>query len=200
MKSDRQTKFLAVIAILLAVGGLSIGFAALSQQLTIGGTATVEGSNWDIHFANLGAATLEGLATEETAPTLTSTTHMGDFDVTLKAPGDLVAYTFDIVNDGTFNARISEVIKAAAPTCTGTNADTVQATTDATNVCNNLAYTLTYTTGGATVGVNDTLNSGETKNVTLTLEYSDTVTEDVLPQAAVDISGLAITVVYNQTN
>ena len=48
---NSNSKVIAVIALVLAVVGLSIGFAALQTQLTINGTAEVTGgSKWDVKF------------------------------------------------------------------------------------------------------------------------------------------------------
>ncbi len=197
MKSERQTKILSVIAILLAVGGLSIGFAALSQDLTIGGTADVKGSSWDVHFENLQNTATLGDAVVNTAPTIAaSTTHIGDFDISLTSPLDSVTYTFDVVNDGTFEAKISSLV-IPTPTCTGTALDPTQQTADATNVCDNITYTLTYA-DDTSLNVNDVLAAnGGTVSMKLTLAYGD-VTADLLPSADVNIDNLAITIGYAQ--
>lgn len=193
MEKEKNGKTLAIIALFVAIVGLSVGFAALSTTLTINGTGTVKTSKWDIHFANLGATPgLTGSAEEVTAPTLTDTT-VQTFDVSFTAPADSVTYTFDVVNDGSYDAKISSVT-IPTPQCTGTGDN---ATTDATNVCNNLSYTLKYE-DGTTVSTNDTLAIGETKHLVLKLEYLSSVTADLLPTANVTISGLQIPIVYVQ--
>lgn len=193
MEKERNGKALAIIALLVAIVGLSVGFAALSTVLTINGTGKVKTSNWDVHFANLGSTpTKVGTATEETAPVLTDTT-VQTFDVSLMTPGDSITYTFDVTNAGSYDARISS-ITIPTPQCTGTGDN---ATTDASNVCNNLTYTLKYDNGTA-VAANDTLNMGETKHLVLKLEYSSSVTADQLPTANVTISELQIPIVYVQ--
>lgn len=188
-----DNKIIAVIALCLGVIGLSVGFAALSTNLTINGTGKVKTSTWDIHFASLSTVSKTGTANEVTAPTLTAT-KVGDYSVDLTTPGDSIEYTFDIVNSGSYDAKIS-TITIPKPQCTGTGTN---ATADANNVCSNLTYTLTYSTSGATVKANDTLNSGETKKVKLKLTYSSTVTADKLPKGDVTISNLSIPITYVQ--
>ncbi len=192
MKSERQAKGLAIVAIVLAIGGLSIGFAAFSQTLNINGAATVEASNWDIHFENLSAVSLSGTAVEVTAPSLdASATTISNYDITLTTPGDSATYTFDVVNDGTFDALVTSTT-IPTPTCTAAG-DAI----DATNVCNHLTYTLTYADDSA-IQANDALAAGATANLKLTLTYDNTITAAELPNSEVTISGLATAIIYGQ--
>jgi len=191
MERKRTEKVIAVVALVIAIIGLSIGFAAMSTTLQIQGTAQMNPATWEIRFENLSAPVITGDATVTTAPVLSDTT-IQTFAVTLTKPGDSVTYTFDVTNAGSINALLGTFTKAANPTCTGTGA---AATADAAIVCGNLIYTLTYT-GGAAVGANDTLLAGQTRNMTLRIEYSATATQ--LPQALVNISNMGITLLYVQ--
>lgn len=195
VEKDRKTRIIAVVAVVLAIAGLSLGFAAYSQTLTINGSGEVKASSWQVRFENLSSVNKTGTANEVTAPTInTNDTNIGEYDVTFQTPGDSISYTFDIANNGTFDAEISS-ISIPTPECTG-NGD--NATTDAANVCANLEYKLTYTDGGAPVSQNDTLNHGEKKNVTLTLTYKDTITAEQLPTDDVNIDNLSISIIYSQ--
>ncbi len=192
MEKERKIKVLSVAALLVAVLGLTVAFAALSQTLTINGSATVNTATWDIHFNNLSEPTLTGDAAVTTAPTIdTKGTTIGNYALKLTKPGDSVTYTFDVVNSGTINAKITDLVKADTPTCTGTGDST---TADAKVICDGLTYTLTYTDGGAAVAKDDTLNANETKNLTLELSFES----DSLPANDVEISNLGITITYGQ--
>lgn len=193
---NNNTKYIklgiALVAFLLCG---TIAFASFTQQLDIQGKATVNKSSWSIKFANLQSVVKTGTATEVTAPTInTNDTKISEYDVTLTTPGDSVSYTFDVVNEGTFNAKISS-ITIPTPLCTGNGAT---ATTDENNVCDNLTYTLTYA-NGTPVAVDDTLNAGETKSLKLTLTYSASVAAAALPKDDVSISNLAISIIYAQS-
>ena len=48
MERDRRFKTIGLVAVLIAVIGLSVAFAALSQLLTINGTGKVSASNWSV--------------------------------------------------------------------------------------------------------------------------------------------------------
>lgn len=198
MEKRRDGKVTALVALFIGVIGLSIGFASLSTALSINGSATVESSNWDIHFANLQNFAKTGTAAQVTAPTIKGegSTVIGDYSVTLQTPKDSISYTFDIVNGGDYAAKIS-TITVPTPQCTGTG---TSATTDADNVCKYLTYTLKYTDTNADVKANDELAAGATKTVKLTLTYdaAGAVTSSELPAGDVSISNLQIPITYVQ--
>lgn len=191
MEKQRQVKGIAILALCVAVLGLSVAFAAMSTTLSINGTATMNTASWSIKFMNLSEATVTGSASVVTAPVL-SDTHIGDYEIVLTKPGDSVTYTFDVKNTGTIDAVMSTFTKGTSPVCTGVSQ--TSATEDANTVCNNLTYTLTYTSDGSAVKANDTLAIGETKNMTLKISY----TGNDLPSDDVNISGLDITMIYEQ--
>ncbi len=194
MKTDRQTKIIAVIAMLVAIGGLSIAFAALNQNITIDGSATVSKIGFKVEFQDLVKETPTGLVTIITEPTISaSTTHVGDYDVIFTSPESSISYTMDIVNTGTLDAVLGS-IDVPTPICTGTGEN---ALVDAENVCNNLTYTLTYSDGSA-IQVGDSLAAGDSENVRLTLSYGE-ITVDELAKESVSISNLSININYTQS-
>ena len=192
MKENKKTLYTFVaLSLVLSVIGISVGFAAMSTELNLNGSASVVPATWKIKFSNLSAPTITGSATVVTAPTITSDTHIGNYEVQLTKPGDTVVYTFDVVNSGSIDAELS-TYTFATPTITGTGA---AASTDESTVNSNLVYTLTYADGSA-IGVNDVLNHGDTASLKLTVGYSATAT--ALPVATVTISGMDVTFVYSQ--
>ena len=189
-----DSKTMTLMTLLFMVMCLSIGFATLNTKLVISGSAEVEASSWDVGFANLSDAAIVGNSTdvyEDVAPTF-SRTKIEKFVVSLSSPGNSISYKFDATNAGSIDAKIGS-ISIPTPTCTGNGTN---ATSDASKVCGYIAYTLTYTDSGITVSQNDTLAAGETKNMTLKIEYMDTATE--LPTDDVKISNLSIPITYVQ--
>ena len=203
-KGFKMGILVAVIAMVVVVG---IGYAAFTATLNINGTAKVEASSWNVHFAmcsegmpsafcsrsgNLQAFT--PTVTVTTQPTLTDTT-ISDWDISFKTPGDTYSYNFKVVNDGSFDAKIS-TFALPTPTCTGTGEN---AEVDAANVCKHLEYTLTTNSGNTNVAVGDILTkSGGSKDYTLRLTYKDDVTDAELPKNEVTISNLGFSIVYTQ--
>ena len=193
MKDNRKVLYgLVALALVLSVVGISIGFASMSQDLTISGTTEVVPASWKIKFANLSSPTLAGDAEVTTAPTIQGDTHIGNYAIKLTMPGDSVTYTFDVVNDGTIDAKLTSLVKAAPTfTASGTN----NAATDATTVQSNFVYELTYADGSA-IGVNDELDAGDTVGMKLVVGYNTNA--NALPQDKVSVTGMDITLTYGQ--
>lgn len=193
MKDNRKVLYgLVALALVLSVVGISVGFASMSQDLTISGTAEVVPASWKIKFANLVGQTPVGGASVTTAPTIQSDTHIGNYAVELTMPGDSVTYTFDVVNEGTIDAKLTALVKAAPTfTASGTN----NAANDATTVQNNFVYELTYA-DGSTIGVDDELDAGDSVSMKLVVGYAANAT--ALPQDSVSVTGMDITLTYGQ--
>ena len=193
MKDNKKVLYgLVALALVLSVVGISIGFAAMSTDLTINGSAEVVPSSWDIKFKDLSSPTITGDAEVTTAPTITSDTHIGNYAVKLTKPGDSVTYTFKVANEGTIDAKLTDFIKAT-PTFTGTGAT---ASADATIVQNNFEYTVTYSDDTAITKNTDELDAESYKTVKLVVGYKADATE--LPTNTVTISGLDVTFTYGQ--
>ena len=193
MKDNKKVLYgLVALALVLSVVGISIGFAAMSTDLTINGSAEVVPASWDIKFKDLSSPTITGDAVVTTAPTITSDTHIGNYAVKLTKPGDSVTYTFKVANDGTIDAVLTDFIKAT-PTFTGTGAT---AAADATIVQNNFVYTITYSDDTAITKDTDELDAESYKTVKLVVGYKDDAT--ALPTNTVTISGLDVTFTYGQ--
>ena len=193
MKDNRKVLYgLVALALVLSVVGISIGFASMSQDLTISGSAEVVPATWKIKFANLSSPTIAGDATVDTAPTITGDTHIGNYAITLTKPGDSVTYTFDVVNDGTIDAKLTDLVKATPTfTASGTN----NGANDTTTVQTNLVYTLTYSDDSA-IAVNDELDANDSVTLKLVVGYDTNAA--ALPDDSVSISGMDITLTYGQ--
>ena len=196
---NRGLKIGVIAALVISVVAIGIGFATFTETLKIEGSATVQTSTWKVKFTNLSAPTLLGTATVVTPPTInTNDTTISTYDVKLIKPGDSVSYTFDVVNTGTYNAKLTS-ITIPTPTCTG-KAETESATTDAANVCKHLTYTLTYA-DGTSLAENDALAATDgVAHMKLTLTYTSHDVAAELPKADVTISNLGISLVYSQAD
>lgn len=103
MEKERRIKILSIIALIVAILGLTVAFAALSETLTINGTASVDAASWDIHLQNLQEAKITGTAKELSKPVLTNDSLTG-INVSVMKPGDKITYNFEIINNGTITA------------------------------------------------------------------------------------------------
>lgn len=109
---QKQKNFqLAVIGVLaFAVLFMSVGFAAYSSVLNINGTATVSGNKWSVHFVPASFQLADGSKTE-TSKTISDTSV--EYTVDLEKPGDSYAFSIDVINDGTFGAKLNKITMTA---------------------------------------------------------------------------------------
>ena len=139
MEKDRSTKILAVIALIVAVAGLSIGFAAFSSTLTIEPTAVVvPEDNMRIIFSNVNGApnanSISGTMNNAMQDARTRLSNLGITDpnlpkandavidnsnkkapkitnlkATFTAPGQSVTYSFYVYNEMNYQAFLKTI-------------------------------------------------------------------------------------------
>lgn len=222
MEKERKIKVLSVITLVVAILGLTIAFAALSQTLTINGTASVDAASWNVHFESLDGAdevsaelsrtpnewsNFSGSALTFGNDKTTASVNMTVFG----RPGDTIEYNFKIVNNGTVDAIISDVTKNTPEFGTNTEGDSpetgsIVGTPDEEDIeffNNYFIYKLTYTETGTEVSKDDVINAGEEKNVTLTIgidkaapELPGSVSDDTDPPLYV--GNLGVKIIYVQ--
>ncbi|HIU40117.1 MAG TPA: hypothetical protein IAB68_02300 [Candidatus Aphodocola excrementigallinarum] len=210
MEKQRKIKVLSVVALIVAVLGLTVAFAALSQTLTINGTANVDAASWDIHFETI-SSNKNGDATINDFPHIAGTS-ITRINVTLTKPNDGVEFRTRIVNDGTVDAKIDSVeisplceIGSPVESCDWNN-DGQVTEEDVQKVNDNLFFSIAYD-GGISLKKNDTLNAGETKQINISVAYYKvTNSEDgiiieeatELPARDLQFNNLSVTINYVQ--
>lgn len=113
MEKQRRINTFVICGLIVVVGIMTVGFAALSQRLDINGTATVKSasSSWNVYFSNVDAGTLVGTASWAVAPKIstdsgnTGSNNKISFACDLVAPGDSCTVTATIKNGGTTQAK-----------------------------------------------------------------------------------------------
>ena len=179
-----------IFTTLFMIVGISVAYASITSKLDINGYASMNNGRWNVHFDNLSNVSIIGSALEKHKPLLNSSaTSISGFDIEFFQPKDVVSYTFDVVNEGDFDAEISS-ITILKPRCNGKGKNSDE---DAKMVCENLKYQLKYG-DGSSINVEDELNRKSTKKMMLTLEY----TGKNLPEEQVEITDLGITIIYSQ--
>ena len=169
MKKRRNNKQLMTIAILLvAVVGLSIGFAAFSNILTISSSATVtpNASTFNVDFSSSASSVVANNITPTvvgatgTAATIDNTTNptIKNLNATFTAPGQSVKYTFYAYNAGEYEAFLTNINYFNA-----TSADTHKVCTPATGTTEALV-TLACEDISVTVKA-DTITATDTQTV-----------------------------------
>ena len=173
MEKERRTKALVVVVLLIVVAGLTVAFAALSATLNINGTAYLDAAKWGIKFENLSSPTKIGSATTTGTAKIeeSKSAEITGINVSLSTPGDKVTYTVDLVNEGTINAKI----------------DNIEKTVLTSEQQRYLTFKVTDR-DGKEVSEGDILSKGETRNLTITIEFIKDLTKEDLPKQTSTIS------------
>ena len=104
---NKKSKNALLLVVILAIVGIAVGYAALSQNLVLEGTATVKGStDWDVHFVKGTETATNGTGATDATITVNDDTLTGTFSATFE-PGGEATYTVDVVNDGSIAAVLS---------------------------------------------------------------------------------------------
>ena len=190
MERDRSAKIIAIVALCVAIVGLSVGFAAFSNELTINSNATVSpnASDFDVNFStsNTGEqdGTVSGVGTNSaTAENATIDNSNSPTITGLKAnftePGQKVTYSFYSHNAGKYVAYLNNFTYANVSGKTATKVCTAGVNTDATMVeaaCNGISVSVkvgseTYT-GSMDSITNHSLGLDGYEEVVVTIEYA----------------------------
>lgn len=173
MEKERREKALVVVVLLVVIAGLTVAFAALSTTLNINGTAYLDAAKWGIRFENLSSPTRVGKATTTGTAKIeeTKSAEITDMNVSLSIPGDKIVYTVDLVNKGTINAKI----------------DKIEKTVLTSEQQRYLTFKVTDP-NGYEIKQGDILEKGETKKITITIEFIKDLTKEDLPKQTSTIS------------
>ena len=106
MRRRKRNKSIIFILILF----ISIGFAALTANLSINSGITFLPQSFNIYFANI---SVNQNSVNKNNPTLSSSKKNITFTTSINEPGDFYEFSFDVVNDGTMDAAISEIVKSS---------------------------------------------------------------------------------------
>lgn len=147
---NKKTKNILLVVLIIAVIGMAIGYTALTQLLTINGTANITAS-WDIKISDITEGTLQG-AVSKTATVVAGDKLSASFDVDLQYPGASATYVITVQNAGTIDAILESV--------TGIETANALPPTE-----------LTYEIDAKQ---NDTLNNGTSKDYIVKVIWSDT--------------------------
>ena len=136
MERNGRGKVIAIVALVVAVIGLSLGFVAYSTYLRVEGQATVQTdtSNWQVGFSTNGTSIEPLNGTNTVTGTNTTTGHTSDAgSVTVSrytisqatAPilttktGSSVSYSLNVLNNGSLDANLSNITFPTYPvSCT----------------------------------------------------------------------------------
>ena len=149
----KNLKGYLISGLLVAIVVMSIGYAALSSNLKINGTAEIT-SSWDIHIKSITVTDTTGTANGGTPTVLTDKTS-ATFNAQLLSPGDSVTYEVVVENSGSLDGLLSALTR---------------------NPENTVTSGINYTVTGVTAGTTGITANGGTNTVTVKAEWVSTDT------------------------
>lgn len=105
---------ITLIVLSLTIVFITVGYAAYSTVLNINGTAKINKSVWSVHYLKDSINVLSGtdsgytLVAPTSIPVLNSDQTGVSFETELSI-NESTAFTVDVINDGTFNARVNSI-------------------------------------------------------------------------------------------
>lgn len=168
----RSKNKISIGFLLFLLIGISLGYALLSQDLTINGISKVKGNNWSIHFDNVQInSNSVALSTGDSAAAIDSNDDtLVNYTVTLNLPGDFYEFTVDAVNDGSIDGMIGEVVAKL-------NGTAISSTNPLPNY---LSYTFMYSDGTPIINKH-LLAVGVTETYKVRVEFKADIENSELP-------------------
>lgn len=174
MINRKHLKLISLILILI----ISIGFAYLTSSLVINGIIGYKGNTWNIYFDNIHMITNDVGGDK---PTINNSKNTVDFSITFSEPGEVYKFSVDVVNDGTIDAMLSEILT------TGINSSNSKY----------LSYTVKYY-DDTELSVNDGIKAGTKTRLNVEVNYKYE-TDELAPVGDQDFS-LKLTYVQASDN
>lgn len=174
---QRKNLYILIIPVIISILSLTIAYSALSSVLNIAGNAEIIASTWDIYLDN--AIVSSGSITKDN-PVINSNTTLS-FSTELTTPGDFYEFTVDIVNEGSIDAMIDQIIKA--PELTSEQAKY-------------LKYEISYQ-NGESITTKQRLAAKSHTKLKVRIEFRNDITVSELPEVSEQLN-LKIQIIYLQ--
>ena len=170
----KKCRLIAVIAFLIAVASLGISYASLNTTKTIVGIAVVQDKKTSLKIDNYKKNQIdEKINSIVGSPTTNN--NVIKFDCNLKNIGDYCALDFEVINDGSYSAKV-------------VNVEVILPEADNKPV--------SYEIKG--INREDVLKVEEVKNVNFVLTYNDYLREEFEEVQEINIENIQIKVEYEK--
>ena len=161
MNDTKSYKIISIVALLIGIIGVTLGYAAFSNTLTISSSAEVnpDPSTFNVDFSSSNSAvqanpitpTLSAVVTNFTATNATidntSDPTISNLSATFTAPGQSVTYSFYAYNAGEYIAYLDSIVFSGNKTCTA-QTGTTQALVN--TACNGISLSVQVGSEAAT--------------------------------------------------
>ena len=115
MDKSKNYILFGFLALLVSLIAAALAYISYQQSLDVESN-TLNDVEWNVHFINLAISHKSDGVIVNIAPTITGGTVINDYSITFTKIDDYIEYTFDVVNTGTFNAKLVD-IKIDNPSC-----------------------------------------------------------------------------------
>lgn len=144
---NKAYRIISIVALVLGIIGVTLGYAAFSNTLTISSSAEVnpDSSTFNVDFSSSDqsvvtnpitpslSANVTGFSATNATIDNTSDPTISNLKATFTAPGQSVTYTFYSYNAGEYIAYLNSVVFSGSKTCTPANGTTASLVTSACN-------------------------------------------------------------------
>ena len=196
MEKNRSGQFIALLALIVAIVGVSVGFAAFSSALSIQSSANVkpDQSTLNVDFSSSDTAVVTNAIKPTTTPTTVVATDatidnsadpvIRNLSATFKEPGQKAVYTFYAYNAGELEAFLKSIVyenvssKNSNKVCTageGTTDALVQKACEGISLKVKVGTEAETSSGIASIS-NHSLGKKKSEEITVTLEYASDAT------------------------
>lgn len=185
---NKTFKIISIVALLLGIVGITLGYAAFSSTLKIESSAEVvpNESSFNVDFSSSNTSVVE----DDITPTLntnvtgfsatnaeidnTSNPVISNLHATFTEPGQSATYTFYAYNRGEYLAYLNSIIFTGNKTCTArTNTNQSLVDTACTGISLSVQVTgIDATTTSLASITNHTLAVGGADTITVVIEYA----------------------------
>lgn len=104
----KDKKNILIVALLVAVVFMSVGYALLSAQLEVSGSSSIKDASWGVKIQDIRVLSKTGNSDGGTPEVLSNLS--ANFNATLNAPGDSVTYQVIVENTGTIDAVLKTFV------------------------------------------------------------------------------------------
>ena len=117
MKSKDEKRNIIIGSLVIAIVTMAVGYAVLSQQLKVNGTANISG-DWDVRMTSISEGTPSNSAgsvvtATNVTPAVIESSKTANFSVAFKTPGDTMEYDIIVTNNGSLDAKLANVTATA---------------------------------------------------------------------------------------
>ena len=184
MYKTKKEKLLMIIALVVGIASLSVGFAAFSTTLNISSSASVNpnSDNFKVKFSTnqnslvVGAVTPSSNSSGLTASngTINNTTSptLSNLSATFTSPGQYVEYTVYARNEGEYTAYLNSVNFLGEKTCEAVGNATASLVESACNSINTVVYVASTEYRETTPISNHSLAKSSSEQIKIRLEYA----------------------------